>query len=68
MFSRGVLIWVRPGVPLEVLKKYVDDEGLYVVIVARLNGLHIQSGSSYAPKVEQPQFLDKLSRIPPHDP
>lgn len=60
--ARGTLIWVRAGIPFVHEESLVDEEGRYTFIRGRLNGQIILLGSLYAPNVDQPSFLVRLSR------
>ena len=61
-FSRGVLIWIRPGVPFQEHKVIVDEEGRYIILCGKLHGRDIALINLYAPNTDQPEFLNRLSR------
>ena len=60
-FARGALIWVRPGVPFQCVKSWIDPDGRYVAVTGRLGGRDLTLVSIYAPNVEQGKFLMELS-------
>ena len=60
-FARGVLIWIRPGVPFQKTGCTIDPEGRFVVVRGRLDGRDLALTSVYAPNVEQGKFLAELS-------
>ena len=62
-FSRGVLIWIRPGVPFQEHRVLIDDAGRYVIVCGRLHGRDVALINIYAPNTDQQKFLDKISGI-----
>lgn len=62
-FARGVLIWVRPGVPFEIQDTVIDAEGRYVIVRGMLDGRQVVMASLYAPNTEQGVYLDSLSCV-----
>ena len=60
-FARGVLIWIRPGVPFQCIRTWIDPEGRYVAVTGRMGGRDLTLVSVYAPNVEQGKFLTELS-------
>ena len=60
-FAKGALVWVRAGVPFEVLSSLIDKEGRWVLVGGRLDGREIMIGSVHAPNQGQIEFLNSLS-------
>ena len=62
-FSRGVLIWICPGIPFQENKVVVDEAGRYVIVCGRLHGRDIALINVYVPNTDQTEFLDRLSGL-----
>lgn len=60
-FARGVLIWIRAGIPFQLTRQSVDPEGRFVVVEGRLHGSDIMLSSVYAPNVDQAGIFTRLS-------
>ena len=60
-FARGALVWVRAGVPFEVLSSLIDKEGRWVLVHGRLDGREVLIGSIYATNQGQLEFFNGLS-------
>ena len=60
-FAKGALVWVRAGVPFEVLSSSIDKEGRWVLVNGRLDGREVLIGSIYTPNQGQLEFLNGLS-------
>ena len=51
-FARGVVIWVRPGVPFHETGSMIDPERLFVAVKGRLGDRDLALVSVYAPNIE----------------
>lgn len=58
-FSRGTTIWLRHGVPFEMLEQRRDDQGRYLLLKGKLDGTLVILGNVY-----MPQILIKSNSIP----
>ena len=61
-YARGVLIWVRAGVPFQRTSSVIDPKGRYIVIMGRLDGRDVALMNIYAPNTDQGEFLTEISR------
>lgn len=43
-YAKGVLIWIKPGVPFVVKKTWLDEDGRYVLVTGRLAGREVTLG------------------------
>lgn len=59
-FARGAALWIKHGVPFDLLESKVDDQGRYILLKGPLDGTLIILGSIYAPNFDQDQFLQRL--------
>lgn len=62
-FARGLLIWIRAGVPFQHIDHKVDPEGQYVIVSGRLDGQDITLINIYGPNVDQSSFLERMSGV-----
>lgn len=62
-FSRGTTIWVRHGVPFELLEQRRDDQGRYIFLKGTLDGILVILGNIYAPNFDQDQFYARIGTV-----
>lgn len=62
-FSRGVTIWLRHGVPFELIEQRRDDQGRYILLKGKLDRLLIILGNIYTPNFDQEQFYNRLGSV-----
>lgn len=59
-YSRGATIWIRHGVPFELLEQRRDDQGRYLLLKGNLDGTLIILGNIYAPNSDQDLFYTRV--------